>query len=198
MNCRLKYRRVEMDIYEKYGLGPEAKAAIDNLESRRSIRKFRSEQVPDDIIAKICEAGTFAASGKNKQPATIIALTNPEDIAYFEAVNAEIVGNPGAHVFYGAPAVLVVLADPEISYTYMEDGSLVMGNLMNAAHALGVDSCWIHRAKQEFETERGKEILRELGLSETLVGIGNLVIGYRDCDYPEALPRKENYVKFCK
>ena len=90
-------------------------------------------------------------------------------------------------------SVLIVLADPEIG-TYHEDGSLVMGNLMLAAHAVGVDSCWIHRAKEEFESAEGKELLKEWGLPENLVGIGHCILGYRDCEYPEAKERKANYI----
>ena len=187
-----------MDIYEKYAYSENAKAAIDMLEGRRSVRRFKDTQVSMDIVEKICEAGTYAASGMNKQPSTILVIQNPDTIAELEKINAKVIGDPAAHPFYGAPTLLVVLADPEVSYTYLEDGTLVLGNLMNAAHALGVDSCWIHRAKQEFETEFGKELLKKHGLSESLVGIGNLILGYRDCEYPNVRPRKDNYVVICE
>ena len=107
-------------------------------------------------------------------------------------MNAEIMGSK-ADPFYGAPVVLVVLADKN-KPTHVYDGSLVMGNLMLAAHAVGVDSCWIHRAKEEFESAEGKELLKEWGLPENLVGIGHCILGYRACEYPEAKKRKADYI----
>ncbi len=108
------------------------------------------------------------------------------------ALNAAVMGTT-SDPFYGAPTVLIVLADPERG-TYVEDGSLVMGNLMLAAHAVGVDSCWIHRAKEEFASPEGKALLKEWGLSENYVGIGHCILGYRDCEYPEAKERKSDYI----
>ena len=108
-------------------------------------------------------------------------------------MNAKVLGNENMDPFFGAPTVVIVLADKTIN-TYKEDGSLVMGNLMNAAHALGVDSCWIHRAKEMFESDEGKAILKDLGIEGNYEGIGNCILGYADCPHPEARPRKENYV----
>ena len=165
---------------------------LETIKSRRSIRKYRSDMIPQDKLEKIIEAGTYAATGMGKQSPVIVVVQKPELIAKLSKMNAAVMGSSN-DPFYGAPTVLIVLADPEIG-TYHEDGSLVMGNLMLAAHAVGVDSCWIHRAKEEFESAEGKELLKEWGLPENLVGIGHCILGYRDCEYPEAKERKANYI----
>ena len=166
--------------------------AITNLVTRRSIRKFKSDMVPKDVIEKIIEAGTYAATGMNRQSPIIIAVTNKELRDKLSAQNAKIMG-ANMDPFYNAPVVLIVLADKNIP-TYLYDGSLVMGNLMQAAHAYGISSCWIHRAKEEFESAEGKELLKSLGIEGDYEGIGHCVLGYADCDQPAASPRKENYV----
>ena len=166
--------------------------AITNLVTRRSIRKFKSDMVPKDVIEKIVEAGTYAATGMNRQSPIIIAVTNKELRDKLSAQNAKIMG-ANMDPFYNAPVVLIVLADKSAP-TYVYDGSLVMGNLMQAAHAYGVSSCWIHRAKEEFESAEGKDILNSLGIEGDYEGIGHCVLGYADCDQPTASPRKENYV----
>ena len=113
-------------------------------------------------------------------------------------MNAKIMGmDEKFDPFYGAPVVLVVLADKTVS-THVYDGSLVMGNLMLAAHALGLGSCWIHRAREEFESEEGKAILKELGIEGEYEGIGHCVIGYADGEEPQAKPRKENWVYYIR
>jgi len=166
--------------------------AIENLKTRRSIRKFRSDMVPKDVIEKILEAGTYAATGMNRQSPVIIAVTNKELRDRLSKMNAAVMGSD-MDPFYNAPVVLIVLAEKSMP-TYIYDGSLVMGNLMNAAHAYGISSCWIHRAKEEFESEEGKKILAELGITGDYEGIGHCVIGYADCEQPAASPRKDNYV----
>ena len=165
---------------------------IKAMETRRSIRGYKEDMVPEELIAEVVEAGTYAATGMGRQSPIILAVTNKEVRDRLSKVNAEIMGTTG-DPFYGAPVVLVVLADKSRP-TYLYDGSLVMGNLMLAAHAVGVDSCWIHRAKEEFESAEGKELLKEWGLPENLVGIGHCILGYRDCEYPEAKERKANYI----
>ena len=129
---------------------------LETIKSRRSIRKYKSDMIPQDKLEKIIEAGTYAATGMGKQSPIIIAVTNKELRDKLSAMNAKIMGVE-IDPFYGAPTVLIVLADPERG-TYVEDGSLVMGNLMLAAHAVGVDSCWIHRAKEEFASPGGKAL----------------------------------------
>jgi nitroreductase len=166
--------------------------AIKNLLTRRSVRKFKSDMVPKDIIEKIIEAGMYAPTGMNRHAPIIIAVTNKELRDKLSAQNAKVMG-VDTDPFYNAPVVLIVLADKDM-FTYLYDGSLVMGNLMNAAHAYGISSCWIHRAKEEFESEEGKELLKSLGIEGNYEGIGHCILGYADCDEPVASPRKENYV----
>ena len=163
---------------------------IEAMKTRRSIRKFKPDMVPKEIIEQIIEAGTFAATGMNYQDPIIIAVTNKEVRDRLSKLNAEIMGSD-SDPFYGAPVVLIVLADKKIP-THVYNGSLVMGNLMLAAHSLGIGSCWIHRAKEEFERTEGQEILESLGIEGDYEGIGHCVLGYVDGEYPKASERKEN------
>ena len=172
-------------------------AAIDMIKNRRSVRSFKDEMIPRDVLETILEAGTYAATGMNRQSPIILAVTNRTLRDRLSAMNAQILtlaGRDGSRdPFYGAPVVLVVLADKNVP-TCIHDGSLVMGNLMLAASELGVGSCWIHRARETFESEEGKAILRDLGVTGDYVGVGNCVLGYPMGDIPQAKPRKENYV----
>ncbi len=165
---------------------------INNMKTRRSIRKYKPDMIPEDVLNRIIEAGTYAATGMGKQSPIIIAVTNKEIRDKFSKMNAEIMG-VDSDPFYGAPVVLIVLADKSRP-TYVYDGSLVMGNLMLAAHAEGIGSCWIHRAKEEFESAEGKAFLKSLGIEGDYEGIGHCVLGYVDGEEPKAMPRKENYV----
>lgn len=165
---------------------------INNMKTRRSIRKYKPDMIPEDVLNRIIEAGTYAATGMGKQSPIIIAVTNKEIRDKFSKMNAEIRG-VDSDPFYGAPVVLIVLAD-KARPTYVYDGSLVMGNLMLAAHAEGIGSCWIHRAKEEFESAEGKAFLKSLGIEGDYEGIGHCVLGYTDGEEPKAMPRKENYV----
>lgn len=165
---------------------------INNMKTRRSIRKYKPDMIPEDVLNRIIEAGTYAATGMGKQSPIIIAVTNKEIRDKFSKMNAEIMG-VDSDPFYGAPVVLIVLAD-KARPTYAYDGSLVMGNLMLAAHAEGIGSCWIHRAKEEFESAEGKAFLKSLGIEGDYEGIGHCVLGYVDGEEPKAMPRKENYV----
>lgn len=156
---------------------------LENMKERRSVRSYRSNPVPSDIIEKVIEAGLCAASGRNGQSAIIVNVKNRELRDRLMRMNASIMGREGSDPFYGAPNLLIVLADKNVS-TYIYDGSLVMGNMMLEAHNFGLGSCWIHRAKEEFESEEGKEILRSLGIGENYEGIGHLILGYIDGEYP--------------
>ena len=172
---------------------------MEDLLTRRSIRSYTDEIPPMEVIEEICKAGTYAPTGMNKQSPIIIAVTNREVRDKLSKLNAGVFGKDNdMDPFYGAPVVLVVLADTNAAFTWKEDGSLVMGNLLNAAHAKGLGSCWIHRAKEVFETEEGKAILADLGIKGDYVGIGNCILGYVKGDYPQARPRKENYVYWIK
>ena len=169
---------------------------LETIKSRRSIRKYKSDMVPQDKLENIIEAGTYAATGMGKQSPIIVAVTNKELRDKLSAMNAKIMG-VNSDPFYGAPVVLIVLADKSRP-TYLYDGSLVMGNLMLEAEAQGVGSCWIHRAKEEFESEEGKEILKSLGIEGDYEGIGHCVLGYADGPEPKAAPRKDSYVYYVK
>lgn len=166
---------------------------IEDLMTRRSIRNYTDQMPPREIIEEICKAGTYAPTGMNRMSPIIIAVTNKEVRDQLSRLNGAVLGSED-DPFYGAPVVLVVLADSTIAGTWKEDGSLVMGNLLNAAHAKGLGSCWIHRAKEVFETEEGKAILSQLGIEGDFVGVGNCILGYTNGEEPEARPRKENYV----
>ena len=173
---------------------------MNDLLTRRSVRSYTDEVPPMEVIEEICKAGTYAPTGMNRQAPVIVAVTNREVRDRLSKLNAAVFGpDNDSDPFYGAPVVLVVLADTTAARTWKEDGSLVMGNLLNAAHAKGLGSCWIHRAKEVFETEEGKAILKDAGIeNENLVGIGNCILGYTAGDYPEAKPRKDNYVDWIK
>lgn len=175
---------------------------IQNLITRRSIRKFKSEQIKDEELKQILEAGTYAPTGMGMQSPKIIVIQNKEIRDKLSKLNASCLwskdSNEKSDPFYGAPTVLVVLANKNIK-TYIEDGSLVLGNLMNAAHSLGIGSCWIHRAKEEFESHEGKLMLKDWGVSDDYVGIGHCILGY-PADLYTAKPknRKDDYITFVK
>ena len=162
--------------------------------NRRRVRKYKPDMIPRDIIERIVEAGTYAANGRGHQASIILAVTNKELRDKLSEMNRKIGGwDEGFDPFYGAPVVLVVLAEKDWP-THVYDGSLVMGNLMLAAHTEGIGSCWIHRAKEEFESEEGKQILSDLGVTGEYEGIGHCVLGYPDEETAEAKPRKDDYV----
>ena len=164
---------------------------LEKMKSRRSIRKFKPDRVPQESLDQITEAGLYAASGMGRQATIMIQVTNKELRDKIARMNQEIGGwKEGFDPFYGAPAMIIVLAEKEVA-THVYDGSLVMGNLMLAAHELGIGSCWIHRAKEEFETEWGKELLKSLGIEGEYEGIGHCALGYVDGEYPQAAERKE-------
>ncbi|MGN0329578.1 MAG: nitroreductase [Lachnospira sp.] len=168
------------------------------LETRRSCKNFKPDMIEEEKLQAIIKAGTYAASGMGRQSPIIIAVTNKEIRDKLSRLNAKIMGRDGDFdPFYGAPELLIVLADRSV-HTYLYDGSLVMGNLMNAAADLGVDSCWIHRAKEEFDSPEGKEILEDLGIKGDYEGIGHLVLGYAATPLKEAAPRKEDYVYYIR
>ena len=168
---------------------------IKNLVERRSCRKYSSTQIKEDELNSVLKAGEYAPTGMGMQSPIIVVLQNKSIIDKLSKINAKIMGKD-EDPFYGAPTVLVVLADKNIG-TYIEDGSLVLGNLMNAAYSLGLGSCWIHRAKEEFETKEGKELLKEWNIPENYAGIGHCILGYPE-EKSEAKPRKDRYIRFVK
>ena len=166
---------------------------LNCLETRRSVRKYLPKQIADTELNAILEAGIYAPTAMGRQSPKIVVLQKPEDVAELERMNAAVLGNPDGHPFYGAPVVCVVLTDPERD-TCVEDGSLVMGNLMLAAHSLGVASCWIHRAPEEFDSPEGKALLKKWGVDERYIGVGHCILGYAASEAPAPKPRKKDYV----
>ena len=163
---------------------------------RRSCRAYKADMVAQEVLERILKAGTYAPTGRNRQAPIIIAVTDKTLRDKLSRLNAAVMG-ADSDPFYGAPVVLVVLANKDVP-TYLYDGSLVMGNLMNAAHSEGVGSCWIHRAKEVFETREGKEILASLGITGEYEGIGNCILGYPAQENPKPAARKENYVYYIR
>lgn len=163
------------------------------LEERRSCRKFKPDMITDEELNAVIKAGTYAPTGMGKQSPIIIAIKNKEKREELRKINGELMGvGPDVDPFYGAPVILIVIADKNI-WTHTYDGSLVIGNMLNAAESLGLGSIWIHRAKEEFESEYGKNLLKELGIEGEYEGIGHCAIGYRDGEKQAPAPRKDNY-----
>ena len=167
------------------------------LKDRRSVRRYEARPVEREKLDAILEAGKYAPSAKGQQSVTMVVLTKREDIAELSALNAAVMGT-SSDPFFGAPCVVVVLADPEATNAAnaQRDGSLTMGNLMNAAWSLGVASCWINRAEEVFAEPQGKALLRRWGLPERLMGVGNCILGYAAGEIPAPKPRKADFVKF--
>ena len=164
---------------------------LQTLQERRSVRRYRPEQIRPEELDAILAAGTWAPSAMGRQPSVMVVVQDKETIAYLSKLNAEIQGNPGTDPFYGAPTVVIVLSE---GANFLQDGSLVMGNLMNAAWSLGVASCWINRALELFDRPEGKALLRKWGLPETLRGVGNCILGYAQGEIPTPKPRKDGYI----
>ncbi len=171
-------------------------AVIENMISRRSVKAYKPDMVPMELIEEVVKAGTYAPTGMNMQSPVIVAVVNKKVRDRLSRMNASIMGT-SSDPFYGAPVVLVVLADKNRP-TAVYDGTLVMGNMLNAAHSLGLGSCWIHRAKEEFDSEEGKALLKEWGLEGEYIGIGHCILGYPATELPVAKPRKVDYVHFIK
>lgn len=171
----------------------DEKAILECMETRRSVRAYLPNAVPEEKLERILRAGLYAASGMGRQSAMILCVTDKALRDRLMRMNAAIMGTPEKDPFYGAPCVLVVLADRSIP-TAVYDGSLVLGNMMLAAHAEGLGSCWIHRAREEFDSDEGKAILHDLGIEGDYEGIGHLIVGYADGAEPEAKPRREGRV----
>lgn len=171
---------------------------IEAIKTRRSIRKYKSEQIKDEELAAVLEAGTFAPTGRNRQDPFIIAVQKPELLDRLVKMNADIMGTD-QNPYYGAPTIVLVFA-PEVSLNKnsVQDGSLILGTMMLAAHSVGLASCWINREMEMFATEEGRRLMCELGIPENYIGIGALSLGYSSIPLPKPLPRKENYYKIIK
>ena len=171
---------------------------INNLKTRRSIRKFKDKQISDEDLQAILEAGTYARTALGMQSPKIIVIQNPETIKEFSDWNRSyypIDVPDDLDPFYGAKTILIVLANGKMP-TFVEDGASVITTLVNAAHAVGVGSCWIHRAREEFSSEKGKALLKEWGIPEKYEGVGHVALGYPDMDLPKPGPRKEDFIHY--
>ena len=168
---------------------------LNLIESRRSIRAYKQDEVPQELLKAVLQAGTYAPTGGGAQSPVIVAVTAPELRNKISALNAKVMGKD-TDPYYGAPVILLVLADGNRN-TCVEDGSLVLGTMMLAAHSLGLGTVWVHRVKEIFESEEGKDLLKEWGLPENLRGVGSLALGYAEGANPAAAPRKEGYY-LCK
>lgn len=168
------------------------KDAMEVLLTRRSIRNFNDKSIPEEVLNKILEAGTYAPTAMGMQKPIIIAITDKKVRDEVSRENAKIMGREGTDPFYGAPVILLVAVENYPNAVY--DGSCVMDNLLNAAWAMGVGSCWIHRAKEELESDFGKKLLKSLGIVGDYIGVGHAALGYFDGEPPLPKPRKENYI----
>ena len=173
-------------------------AVTDAIKTRRSIRKYRAEQIKDEELVTVLEAGTYAPTGKNRQDPFIVAVQNPELVERLVRMNAGIMGTD-QNLYYGAPTIVLVFA-PEVSLNKnsIQDGSLILGTMMLAAHSIGLASCWINREMEMFATPEGRSLMEELGIPAGYIGIGALSLGYPAIANPKALPRKQDYYKIIK
>jgi len=170
---------------------------LNTIHTRRSCRAYTAQQVEPDKLDAVIDAGLWAASGMGRQSQVIAAVQDKDAIAKLSAINASIMGTSG-DPFYGAPTVIIVLANADVP-TYREDGALVMGNLLNAAHAVGLGSCWINRAREVFGSEEGKALLKKWGVEGDYIGVGHCILGYpADGAVPEAKPRKDDYIVYVR
>ena len=164
---------------------------MQTLLSRRSTKAYQDTPVPEDLLDKVLQAGLYAPTGRNNQNVVCVAVTNKVVRDQLSKMNAQVMGAEN-DPFYGAPCVIVVLADAT-GTTWVEDGSLVLGNMLNAAHSLGLGNCWVHRARQMFDSQEGKALLKQWGIPEHYQGIGNCILGYAATE-PAAKPRKEGRI----
>lgn len=169
--------------------------ALEVLKNRRSIRKFKSEQITDEELLAVLEAGTYAPTGKNMQTPVIIAVQKPEERQAVAGLNAKMMGG-GSDPYYGAPTIILILAGDD---AFAElNGAAVTTNMLNAAYAAGLGSCWINRPQEMFRTDEGKAMLRKWGVDENLVGVASIALGYADCENPAPAPRKADYYTIIK
>lgn len=171
--------------------------AMNVLLQRRSCRNYKPEQIKEEELQAVLQAGIYAPTAGGRQSPIIVVVQDKDTIDQLRRMNAQIMGNPEADPFYGAPTVLIVLADLN-SANRVYDGSCVMDNLMNAAEAVGLGSCWIHRAKQEFESEEGKALLKQWGVEGEYEGVGHCVLGYWAEEKPAPAPRKDGYIYYVR
>ena len=171
--------------------------AMEMLLSRRSIRAYKPKQITDDELQAVLKAGMYAPSGRNAQGAYYVAVQNKEDRETITRMNSAVLGREGGDPYYDAPTVILAFAEKD-NRTAFEDACLGLGNMFNAAYALGLGSCWIHRTKEMFESEEGKALLKKWGVEKELIGVGSCILGYPEGPHPEAKPRKDDFYKIIK
>ncbi len=164
----------------------------NTLFERRSIRAYKAEQIKEEELDYVLKAALYAPTGRNLQSTIMVSTQNKELISRLSKMNAEVMG-VDSDPFYGAPTVVMVFADSTIR-THFEDGCLAMGNMLNAAYEIGLGSCWIHRAREVFASDEGKALMKEWGVPESYVGIGNCILGYADCQLPCPAERKDGRI----
>ena len=178
------------------GGGSTMNETITNLLNRRSIRRFKPEQIKDEELDAILEAGKYAPSGANQQSALFIVVQDKEMMEKIAKINAAVLGKD-FDPYYGAPTVILVLADNS-KVTPIEDASLALGNMLNAAYSIGLGSCWVHRTREMFDSDEGRALLKKWGVEGDYIGVGSCILGYPDCEHPNAAPRKDNFVVMVK
>ncbi|MCD7858577.1 MAG: nitroreductase [Firmicutes bacterium] len=169
-------------------------SVLESLKTRRSVRSFSDRPVEQEKLDAIMEAATYAPTGMGRQSPAVVLVRTPETVKQISRLNAAVMGRD-VDPFYGAPVVAIVFGNKDAAPTWMEDACLVAGNLLNAAHAVGVDSCYIYRAKEAFASEAGRELMREWGLGDSYVGVANCILGYSDAPAPQPKPRKPDYIR---
>ena len=157
------------------------------IEARRSCRSYEEKQISAEELSAVTNAGTWAPTAKG------LVVQDAETVAKLERMNAAVLGKLDAHPFYGAPTAVVVFADTQVP-TYMQDGSLVLGTMLLAASSIGLGSCWINRAKESFQSEEGKALMRKWGLGDEYESIGICILGYVKGEIPAPKARKEDYI----
>lgn len=165
---------------------------LENIKTRRSVRAYKPDAVPEELLNAVLEAGTYAPTGMGRQSPTIIAITTEKYRKEISRLNAEVMGKD-IDPYYGAPVVVLVLADDGVN-TFDEDGTCVLENMMLAAHSLGLGTVWVHREREIFDGEQGKKLLREWGLPDNLRGVGSIALGYAATPLKPAAKRKDNYI----
>ncbi len=165
---------------------------LENIRSRRSVRAYKPDEVPQDKLRAVLEAGTYAPTGRGRQSPTIIAVKSADCRARLSKLNAAVMGRD-VDPYYGAPVIVLVLADPSVN-TWVEDGTCVLENLMLAAHSVGLATVWVHREREIFDSPEGKQLLREWGVDESLRGVGSVALGYAAAAPQPASKRKDGYI----
>ncbi len=164
---------------------------------RRSIRKFKSEQIKDSELETVLKAAKYAPSAANQQSAFYVVVQEPAMRARIAELNASVMGRSGTDPYYGAPTVILAFGEAD-KIAPVEDACLGLENMYLAAYDLGLGSIWIHRTRQMFESEEGKALLKEWGIEKELIGVGSCALGYPDCELPAPAPRKEDFVCYVK